>query len=290
MRRSVLVRIAIVVVMIAQVSLCLIGTVSAQDDAVTCAVPRALESGSDASRSELKVGLETLVRAYARCVSDGDYDTMSKLVTEAYLGQAYGGGPSMDRETFQTLAATLPATPVRFRGFDDMVIIDDGEIRANVKLIVGNQLTFEQVTFVEEASRPGKWLLDSSRPLRVQPPREHSTIVVEIAGNKFIPDQMTAEGPNVEVKITNSDAEDHEFMVLKLDDGATVGSLLIAPGGALPQGVHFLAQVTIPAGKAANLVLVNMKPGPYAVVDLLPAENGVPHLAVGMQATLTITD
>jgi hypothetical protein len=34
---------------------------------------------------------------------------------------------------------------------------------------------------------------------------------------------------------------------------------------------------------------VGLKPGTYAIVDLLPADNGVPHLAVGMQATLTIT-
>lgn len=262
----------------------------AQSDTITCEVPSALDAGDNATRDELKAGLEHLVRTYARCVSDGDYTTMSQLVTEAYLGEAYGGGPRMDRTTFQALAGTLPSTPVRFRDFDDMVVIDDGKIRANVKLVVGNQLTFEQMTFIEDPKRAGKWLIDSATPLRVQAPREHSTLEVEIAGDKFIPDQMTAKGPTIDVKISNSDLEDHEFMVLKLDDGATVGALLIAPGGALPAGIRFLAQVTVPGGESTNLVLVNMKPGTYAIVDLLPTESGVPHLAMGMQATLTVTE
>jgi len=79
------------------------------------------------------------------------------------------------------------------------------------------------------------------------------------------------------------------LLVLHLADGMTIDSLLKHSGPDLPDGVTYMGQVTIPARSSGNLVLVGLKPGTYSIVDLLPAENGVPHLAVGMQATLTIT-
>ena len=238
----------------------------------------------------LATGLETLVRAYAACQTSGDFATMSRMVTESYLGQVYGGGPRMARSTFLELAGALPTPAVRFRSFDDMSTEDDGQIRANVKLVVGNQLTFERLYFIEEEQRPGVWLINATEPLRVQPPREHSTLDVSIAGDQYSPAQLTAVGPTIEVNLTNSDIEDHEFLVLKFPEGIGPGALLIAPGPGLPDGVEYIAQVTIPGSTSTNLVLVGMKPGTYTVVDLLPTESGVPHLALGMQATLTITE
>lgn len=272
----------------------------AQDQEITCAIPPAIDfdeakpSDDDddvpTRRDVLESGLERLVRTFARCQSDGDFATMSRLVTEKYLGQVYGGGPRMSRTTFLTLADALPTPPVRFRAFDDMAQVDEGTIRANVKLIVGNQMTFEQFRFIEEPRRPGTWLIDSATPLHVQPPREHSEIEVTLAGNQFSPPALTAAGPNIQIRITNNDIEDHEFLLLRLVGEATVGSILISAGPGLPPGVEYLAQVTVPGGTSTSVVLVNMKPGTYPVVDLLPTDTGVPHLALGMQGTLTVTE
>jgi hypothetical protein len=241
------------------------------------------------ARDQLKTGLRDLVQVVAACKSAGDFQTMSRLVTENYLGQVYGGGPRMSRETFLVIAETLPTPKIRFRAFDDLSILGDGEARANVTLIVGNQLIFERLTFVEEKNRPGHWLIDSTEPLRVRPPRDHASVKLTITGNRYSPDELTADNSTVEIRASNSDKEDHELLVLKLDSGLTTNDVLTAPGPDLPNGARYIGQVTIPDRSSGALVLVDLKPGTYTIVDLLPADNGVPHLAIGMEATLTIT-
>jgi hypothetical protein len=241
------------------------------------------------TRDLIREGLTNLVKVVAACKTDGDFATMSKLVTENYLGQVYGGGPNMSRETFLALADGLPTPRVRFRGFDDLSLTGPRAARANVKLIVGNQVTFERITFVEEKNRPGVWLIDSATPLRVRPPRNRADISITITKNRYNPAELSAANATVNIHASNSDPEGHELLVLHLADGMTTVTLLKHSGPDLPDGVTYMGQVTIPARSSGNLVLVGLKPGTYAIVDLLPADNGVPHLAVGMQATLTIT-
>lgn len=238
-------------------------------------------------REALRSGLQNLVKIVAACKSAGDFETMSRLVTEEYLGQIYGGGPRMSRQTFLALADSLPTPRIRFRDFDDLSLAKPGEASANVKLIVGNQLTFERVTFIEE--RPGVWLLDSATPLRVKPPRDHETVHVTITKNRYNPAELSATNGTVNIRASNSDPEGHELLVLQLAEGVTINALLTQSGPQFPAGVSYLGQVTVPARSSGNIVLVDLKPGVYAIVDLLPGDNGVPHLAVGMEATLAIT-
>jgi hypothetical protein len=241
-------------------------------------------------RQLLHAGLERLVQTFAACRSAGDYETLSRLVTEKYLGAVYGGGPRLTRAEFLALAGDLPATRMVFRDFGSVKLLEEGGARANVKWIVGNQLTFERLTFVEEKRRPGSWLIDTTSPLRLRPPQEHAAIQVTITGNRYNPATLTANQSTVEIRVNNADAEDHELLVLALPAGTTTSQLLWHAGPALPEGVRFLGQVTIPARAEGNIVLVKLKPGTYQIVDLLPSENGVPHLSLGMEATLTITE
>ena len=242
------------------------------------------------ARDQLKAGLTNLVKVVSACQSAGDFETMSKLVTEKYLGQVYGGGPRMSRGTFLAIADSLPTPKVRFRGFDDLSVTGPGRARANVLLIVGNQLLFQRMTFIEEPKRPGIWLIDGVEPLRVRAPRDHANLRVTVTGNRYSPDALTADNDTVSIHVSNSDKEDHELLILKLADGVTTRDLLTSESPDFPDGVTYIGQVTIPAHGRGTMVLVNLKPGAYAVVDLLPSENGVPHLAVGMSATLTITE
>ena len=233
--------------------------------------------------------LEKLVQAVSACKTAADFETMSRLVTERYLGQVYGGGPRLTRETFLAIADTLPTPRIRFREFDDLVITGPGAARANVRLVVGNQVTFERLTFVEDNNRPGFWLIDSTAPLRVRPPRNHDRIDVTMTGNQYTPAVLTAANATVDIRAANDDSQAHELLVLQLADSVTTGALLLHIGPDFPDGVAYLGQVTIPAQSSGNMVLVGLKPGTYTIVDLLPSANGVPHLSLGMQATLTIT-
>ena len=77
--------------------------------------------------------------------------------------------------------------------------------------------------------------------------------------------------------------------MLGLATGTTIGTLLLTAGPGLPLGFTYMAQLTVPAKAKGTLVLVNIKPGTYAMVDLLPDASGVPYLASGTQGTLTVS-
>jgi hypothetical protein len=86
----------------------------------------------------------------------------------------------------------------------------------------------------------------------------------------------------------NDGEREHELLVLRLADGAEPGALLRQPGPRLPDGFAFAGQVTVPPGGQADLILVDLPPGRYALVSLLPDEEGVPGLARGMAAELQL--
>jgi hypothetical protein len=253
---------------------------------VGCAIPERIRDSEDSR--QVRAGLTELVQAVAACQSAGDWETMSRLVSQKYLGQVYGGGPSMSRATFLELARSFPVTGVRFRDFEDFRL-GDGEALASVKLIVGNQLTLDRMSFIESNTK-GAWLIDSAETRKVDPPRDHDEVRVTIQDNRYDPAALTAEGRNIELVVTNEDDVDHEVLMLSLDEGVGPSALLTSTGPGLPLGVHVLGQLTVPAGDKEVLVLVGMKPGTFALVDLLPNDLGVPHLALGMQGTLTVTE
>jgi hypothetical protein len=252
---------------------------------VSCAAPERIRDSED--NRQVRAGLTALVKAVAACQTAGDWETMSRLVSQKYLGQVYGGGPSMSRAIFIELAKSFPPTRVRFRDFEDFRL-GDGEAIASVKLIVGNQLTLDRMTFVE-SNTDGAWLIDSAAARSVDPPRNHDEVRVTIQDNRYDPAALTAEGANIEIVATNEDDVDHEVLVLRLDEGIDASVLLTSTGPGLPPGVHVLGQVTVPAGDRESLVLVTMRPGRFVLVDLLPNSLGVPHLALGMEGTLTVT-
>lgn len=254
---------------------------------VECEAPARIADSTDAR--QVRAGLTELVKAVAACQSAGDWETMSRLVSQRYLGQVYGGGPSMSRPTFLELARSFPTIGVRFRDFEDFRILDEGEAIASVKLIVGQQLTLDRMTFIE-SSTAGAWLIDSAETRRVRPPRDYDQVRVVIEDNAYTPATLTAESANIEIVVTNEDDVDHEVLLLRLDPGVTSSVLLTSDGPGLPRGVTYLGQVTVAANDRETLVLVGMQAGDFTFVDLLPNSLGVPHLSFGMEGTLTVTE
>jgi hypothetical protein len=78
------------------------------------------------------------------------------------------------------------------------------------------------------------------------------------------------------------------MLVLRLGAGYSTADLLRATGPAMPAEVTFMGERPVPAGAEADLVLVDLDPGVYTVVCLFPDEQGLPHLAQGMEATFTV--
>ena len=133
------------------------------------------------------------------------------------------------------------------------------------------------------------WQLDTVAPLPVETPAGAVRVAVDLSDYAFSLSRSGVAGPDVVLAGTNTGREDHEILVLRLARGVNTDTLLREPGPGLPDGVTFIGQVTIPPGGQADLVLVDLPPGSYAIVCLLPDDDGTPHLALGMRARFRVT-
>lgn len=232
--------------------------------------------------------VESVIRTLAACLTQGQPEVVADLVTERYLGQMYGGSDRMRRDEYLALAPTLPTIPVLIEEIGQVRL--DGERRATVEVVslFGSQLQRGEWQLVRGAGE-SPWRVDRVTPLEVEPPRGSSRIRVRLDEHSFSLNTRRVEGPNVVLSGTNRGEEDHEMLVLRLEQGISTDVLLTNPGPNFPNGVTFIGQVTVPVGESADLVLVDLQPGSYALVCLLPDEDGVPHLSLGMRTRFNVT-
>lgn len=92
--------------------------------------------------------------------------------------------------------------------------------------------------------------------------------------------------------LANKGHEPHHLMVVRLEEGRTYDSLLavLKQPGMPPRWVHPIGGpngVSPALQSEAELVLT---PGQYAVACMVPSTDGVPHLAKGMIAPLTVAE
>jgi uncharacterized cupredoxin-like copper-binding protein len=233
-----------------------------------------------------------LQETIAACASQGDYSAFSQLVTKNYLSTTYAAGQGLTNEQFvKEIAPYLPVTPVRVESVDHVQLSDDG-VTADVTTIVGNQLVRFKSTYVEDNDADGtdvRWLLDDERAVDVPRPEGADVVQIRIDDGSFHLQQKGARGPDVVLKGTNDGKATHEMLVVKLGRGTTTEALLDNPGPQFPKGITFVGQTTVAPGATEELVLVDLKPGNYALVCLLYAPDGNPYLASGMKAKLVVT-
>lgn len=97
----------------------------------------------------------------------------------------------------------------------------------------------------------------------------------------------------VSIRFENVGHEAHHVQLVQLNDGVTMDQVL----AAFPQGdaAVFPLLKSIDGGVgpiepgASGRVTVKLAPGNYVLLCLLPSHDGVPHLAKGMVAPLTVT-
>ena len=93
-------------------------------------------------------------------------------------------------------------------------------------------------------------------------------------------------------RLVNKGQEAHHVIVVRVEEGRTYDSLLavLRQPGMPPRWVHPIGGpngVSPALESEAELVLT---PGQYAVACMVPSTDGVPHLAKGMIAPLTVTE
>jgi hypothetical protein len=234
----------------------------------------------------------------ARCQTQRRMKILVELVDERFLADFYAGGGAITKAQFLALSTELPRLPVKILSVTDVRFDGDRGATAVVESTAGHQLfrarwsyEFREVTQGDETGEDpglGNWIVTDVATLPVIVPDDANVTRVKLDEYRYDPKNLRVNGPNVVISATNDGEQDHEVLVLQLAGGVKVDELLRAPGPSLPDGFTVVGQLTIPAGERGQLVLVGMRKGDYAIVDLLPDTNGTPHMARGMKATLTI--
>lgn len=243
----------------------------------------------------LTAELTEVTYALAACLSDGEAELVATLVTERYLGQLYAGDMPLPRDDYLALAAELDPVPTEIRTVTDVATDGDDRATAAVTSVVGRQLlvsrwTYRRAPASEREGDQSRWQVEREEPLPFEPPADAPELAVTIADYSFSLDETTVTGPDVVLAGRNSGDQDHELLVLRLDDGLTTQDLLRGTGPGLPDGVAYIGQATVPVAERVDLVLVDLEPGTYTLVCLFLTPDGIPHLALGMEAAFTVAE
>ncbi len=213
------------------------------------------------------------------CLSTGNALGFAALVTPTYLLTEFEITNPYDMEyvfegfpTFELLAA------------DDVQTHDDGRSSIVLTTLVGGtQVDRFRAYFVEGDG--GALLLDQEVTLPVV--GADVAVDVTLLDYSFELSQDTIPaGALVSFTISNEGQYPHEFAVVRLPEGVTVDDAMADP--ALAEAIVFIGGAYAEAGAVTHVALTNLEPGNYTVVCFVDVPEGVPHVARGMVAELTV--
>ncbi len=256
---------------------------------VTVATPVVDDVASSDPNVAVLAELQATANSIFACLNERNFETYAAFTSDAFRGRLFGSNEPLPASQFVPLAETLPDVDSRILTFDNLQVIDPGTVSVDITYVSANQVMSATWTFIHcRVEGLQSWLLDLEAPRPVIAPEGAGMILVTFEDTAFNLEPDTIAGPDVVLALNNPTGEDHEALVVRLDDGVDASELLRG-GPGLPEGVTFVGQATVLAGGEGTLVLSGLEPGTYTLVDLLPDANGLPHLSSGMEATFTVS-
>ena len=94
------------------------------------------------------------------------------------------------------------------------------------------------------------------------------------------------------VRLVNEGPEMHHLQLVRLDEGHTVAELMeLAASGEremMPPWAHFVGGPNVPTPGGHSEATLQLEPGTYALLCVIPSPDGVPHMMKGMVKPLTV--
>ncbi len=111
------------------------------------------------------------------------------------------------------------------------------------------------------------------------------------AGDYFYTMADTVSAGATTFRLATNGQEMHHVQLVRLDDGHTMEELLSAmQGGPEPAWAQLVGGPNAPVPNAAtSSVTLDLTPGTYGVLCMIPSPDGSPHVAKGMSKTLVVT-
>jgi uncharacterized cupredoxin-like copper-binding protein len=102
-----------------------------------------------------------------------------------------------------------------------------------------------------------------------------------------IPDTVPAGMTTIRLK--NEGPDLHHFFLVKLAEGKTLDNLLAeTKGEALPSWAVPVGGPNTPVPGGESAITVELEPGRYAALCVIPAPDGIPHVAKGMSTSFEV--
>ena len=114
--------------------------------------------------------------------------------------------------------------------------------------------------------------------------------VVNVVAREYqyeMPDTLPS-GPTL-FHLTDNGEQLHHVTLIKLKQGKTLHDFTSLPPGPFPRWAIFMGGPNVPTPKGGqDQDIVDLSPGNYAVICLVPGPDGKPHLMNGMVKALTV--
>ncbi|MGH3450744.1 MAG: hypothetical protein ACRDQW_08435 [Haloechinothrix sp.] len=223
----------------------------------------------------------TAIANVIACYNTGDFLGVGALFTPNGLMEEFGTTNPYDLELF--LAG---GPPLDLLAVEDVQVHADGRFSADVLSSFGGaQLTRERFFLVESDDF---LLVDSTPELEIEAPAGAVTIEAAMVDFAFELSETTAPANTPLVfEVTNVGEYPHELVLIQLPEGATVDQILDGSVGF--EDIQFYGATYSEGGQPApDLVLLGLEPGTYTLVCFVDVPEGMPHVARGMFAELTV--
>ena len=138
----------------------------------------------------------------------------------------------------------------------------------------------------------------TARPMGADVPNKANELVVEASDYAFTMPDSVAAG-RTRIRLVNKGKEMHHMYIVRLEGGKKLADLFAAmqhsaanaaPGmhGALPAWTRDMGGPNTPIPGGESGAIVDLAPGTYAVLCVIPSPDGKPHVMKGMAKELTV--
>ena len=127
--------------------------------------------------------------------------------------------------------------------------------------------------------------------LAAVPPRPPAAQVVRITASDFafeLPDTLRAG--RTEIQLVSQGQELHHAQIVRLEGGRTMTDLFAAikAGGPPPAWAHEVGGPNAPVPGGTSVAVVDLAPGSYVLLCMIPSPDGTPHVMKGMSKAFTV--
>lgn len=235
----------------------------------------------------LTADLTTATDSILNCMSENNTEALIRITGPDFRGTWLGFGTTMNDADFAALLPMLPKLSYELVSIENAAV--EGDIAtATVNYTVGRQLLSSQWTYaLTEANGKPSWQVQTEIVQAGVAPEGAANVDLAIADGSFTFSASPVQGTDIVINVTNTGSQPHEVLVMRVPEGVGASQIAAAPTG-IPVGATFIAQATVPAGEEGTVILTNLLPGTYTVVDLLPDASGIPNVSSGMITTFEV--